>query len=123
MRRLRALIAPAAVLLILAGCGVHGAETPAQRLYALQADFNLMQRAVLAYTERPDCTPPGIVVACARPPVRDRLRQAAAEALTALRTARTSLGRGDGAAGAALPLAAAALRRLAAEMAAGEVRS
>lgn len=98
-----------AAVVVLTACVSRDAETPAQRLYAVQGEFNIVQQAVLSYVRLPDCAA-SPVGACSRRPVRERLVTLTRESLGAIRAARTAL-----AAGSAVPeiaAASAALRSL-----------
>lgn len=82
---------PAAVLVvlvfILVGCASRQAETPAQRVFALQADYNAMLAVAVAYESQPRCGP---VVAppCSKAAVVDQLRRADDHAFDALQSAQ-----------------------------------
>lgn len=56
---LKSLLIAAALALGLAGCATatSGAKTPAQRVFALQADYNAALNLAVAYESQPRCTP------------------------------------------------------------------
>lgn len=71
----------------LAACATPAADTPAQRVYALQADLNAALASVNAYVHSPD--------AAARPEVKQSLKSLAATAGAAALTAQDAVRRGD----------------------------
>jgi len=81
----------------LAACASREADSPAQRIYALEADYQNVQRAVLAYLASP----------AALPAVAARLKDAEALAHAAVRAAREAARKGED---VGLPAALAAAR-------------
>ena len=80
----------------LAGCTLLSGttvETPAQAVYLAQAELNMLLKVVVVYVEQPECTNV-IVVACAEPIVKARLKVLAAEAGTAVNLAKRALAQG-----------------------------
>ena len=81
----RRVAGPAALLLIVlaAGCAIEAARTPAQRVYALKADYRALLTAAVAYESLPRCTETR-ARACSAPKVVALLREADAKAAVAL---------------------------------------
>ena len=82
----RRLARPAAILLLVglaAGCASVEAETPAQRVYALKADYRAVLTVAVAYESLPRCAA-ARPRACSAPEVVDLLREADAKAAAAL---------------------------------------
>lgn len=78
-------------LLFLAACtATKTAETPAQRLFALQGEFNIALRTATAYTSKPACSAT-VPVGCHEPEVKARIVSAAERADNALKTAKSAL--------------------------------
>lgn len=80
MRRLMSAAAPlclcAAVLAALAGCAAYEAQTPAQRLYAVQSGYAAAVNEAAAYEARPRCTADGVDPAwCSDPQTVAALRR------------------------------------------------
>ena len=76
--------------LALAACATSIAETPAQRLYAAQGEFNAYGRVVLAYVRLPECVPEAIT-ACSRPAIKARLKEMTRIAKSALDAGQVAL--------------------------------
>ena len=81
---------PVFILLFLAGCAVRGAETPAQRLYAAQAEFNTYLHVAASYVQQPECSA-AVQVACAEPRIKEHIKSLAREAKSLLDAARSAL--------------------------------
>ena len=74
-----------------ASCASLDAETPAQWLFAAQAEFNIHQRVAIAYLSQPECGT-AAVLGCARPDVKATLKSMAVRVRTSLAAARAALG-------------------------------
>lgn len=77
-------------LLMLAGCASWQAETPAQRAYAAQSDYNAALAVALIYESLPRC-PEGVtslLAACSEAPVVEEIRKADNDAFNALERAK-----------------------------------
>ena len=78
-------------LLFLAACtATKTAETPAQKLFALQGEFNIALRAATAYTSKPACSAT-VLVGCHKPEVKAKIVSSAERANSALKTAKSAL--------------------------------
>lgn len=75
--------------LAISACASVEAETPQQRLFAVQSEFTAVAGAVAAYIERPDCTAV-VVTQCGDAGVKAKMRAAAVKASTAIKKARAS---------------------------------
>ncbi|MBF0325971.1 MAG: hypothetical protein HQL42_12995 [Alphaproteobacteria bacterium] len=84
-RRLGPLPAVLAAMLLSACAVTARPETNAQMVYAVEADYHLVQRAALAYVRRPD----------ADPAIEARVKQMEAAAFDALVAARQAVAAGD----------------------------
>ena len=76
--------------LFLGACAVFQADTPAQKVFAIQADYNAVLAAAVAYESQPRCAE-GIgsdEQACSETSVVDALRRADDNAWIALRAAQ-----------------------------------
>ncbi len=93
MRRSIQLACAALVALLLGACASMEAETPAQRLFAAQSEFNIHQRIVIVYLSQPECAGP-IFIGCARPDVKATLKIMVVRVRTALATAKATLAPG-----------------------------
>lgn len=86
-----AMVAPFAVLLVLAlvlaACASTVARTPAQRVFALQADYTVALSAAVTYESLPRCAP-AVPAPCSAPAVVAEIRRADAHAFDALREAQ-----------------------------------
>lgn len=89
----------------LAACATPAADTPAQRVYALQADLNAGLAVVNAYVHSPD--------AAARPQVKQSLKSLAATAVAAVLSAQAAVRDGND---AVVPAAVAAASRAVSEL-------
>lgn len=78
-------------LLFLAACtATKTAETPAQRLFALQGEFNIALKAATGYTSKPPCSST-LLIGCHKPDVKVEIISAAEKANGALKTAKAAL--------------------------------
>lgn len=107
------------LVLTVAGCASGEAETPAQKLYAIQGEFNIAGQAALAYTSLPECTPQ-VVVRCYDPEVKDRIVSLARRTRDAIAKGWTVID--TPAAGGYVAIAGAALSELAAYLASKEIQ-
>jgi hypothetical protein len=111
--RISSVFAPAVALpvaaVVLSACAARDAETPAQKLFAVQSEFNAVLQPVKSYVTQPECGP-AVVVGCADTAVKSTIKRLVAEAGTAIGAARKALSSGAGGAGVAD--AAALVRRL-----------
>lgn len=91
---------------LVVGCtSINTAESPAQRLYALQGEFNIALQAATTYLAQPPCSDT-VVTGCHDPEVKARIQKAATEAYNALEVAKATIGTGQGAGYVALAGAA-----------------
>ena len=90
MPRLAKLARAVFAALVLASCATLDAETPAQRLFAAQAEFNIQSRVVIVYLSRPECGG-AVTIVCAKPDVKAALKSMATRVKAALELAKTSL--------------------------------
>ncbi|WP_316978034.1 hypothetical protein [Shumkonia mesophila] len=105
-----AMVALLAVGLLLGACASMQAETPAQRVFAAQADFNAPLAVAVAYESQPRCLEGQSQLAgCSDPAVVDILRSAYRDAAAALAAAQTAV-RTPGIAESKVALAVAAAR-------------
>lgn len=82
-------ILPVFLAVLLTACASLVAETPAQRVYAAQADFNAPLAAAVAYESQPRCLAgQSRLAACSDPAVVAILRQAYRDAAAALKAAQ-----------------------------------
>tara|TARA_R110000868_G_scaffold29889_27_gene111177 strand:+ start:9645 stop:10169 length:525 start_codon:yes stop_codon:yes gene_type:complete len=109
VRRLAGLAALAVAALSIAACTVRDAETPGQRLYAVQAQFNTVLQAAGAYVALPDCRP-AVAAACADPDVKERIKGLVNTAANAIAAARPALTTSAG--GSSVAVAAGLVRQL-----------
>jgi hypothetical protein len=119
--KLRASVVAAAAamalsLLMLAACASQVAETPAQRVYALQADYNAALAAAVAYESQPRCEE-GEWSGCSDPEAVAQIRRADDHAHDALQAAQSTVRGAAGGDGVETALIAAreavgALRRV-----------
>lgn len=79
-----------ALLLVAACTATKTAETPAQRLFALQGEFNIALRAATGYTAKPPCSAT-LLIGCHKPDVKAEIVAAAEKADSALKTAKSAL--------------------------------
>jgi len=94
----------------LSACAVQQAETPAQRVFALQGQLNGLLATVDHYVHSPD--------AAARPEVKEALQRATVTAVAAVKSAQAAVRSGrDPAIPAALAAAGAAVAELSAAIA------
>ncbi len=93
------------ILLFVAACASQIAETPAQRVFALQADFNAILSTAVVYTTLERCAADEIQP-CSNQEVVDQIRRAAQHARDALRAAQNTV-RANEAEGIGLALTAA----------------
>jgi len=78
------------LLLLLVGCASMVAETPTQRVFAVQADFNAPLAVAVAYESQPRCKEgQGSLDGCSETKVVDILRSAAKDVDNALKSAQT----------------------------------
>lgn len=78
--------------LLLAACSSFKAETPQQRAFALQVDYNAVAAALLSYESRPRCPAPH---PCSDPSIVDEIRKADNDAFAALQAAQKAITTGD----------------------------
>ncbi len=90
MPRLTKLAIVVLAALTLTSCASLDAETPAQKLFAAQSEFNLYQRIVIVYLSQPECSG-AVVVGCAKPEVKATLKSMAVRIKSSLALAKTSL--------------------------------
>ncbi len=76
--------------LALASCASLDARTPAQKLFAVQSEFNIHQRVVIVYLSQPECGG-SVVIGCAKADAKATLKSMAARIKTALAVAKASL--------------------------------
>lgn len=87
-----------AALLMLGACASPVAETPAQRVYALQADYNAALAAAVAYESQPRCEQGETSLdACSEADVVAALRRADNHAFDALQAAQAAVRESAGA--------------------------
>ncbi len=86
-----------AAALVLAGCAMRQAETPAQQLFAAEAEFNIHQRGALAYVSQPECVVGVVVIRCADRGVKARIKTLIRQSTAALETAKATLRTSPGA--------------------------
>jgi hypothetical protein len=109
----------AVLLLIVSSCASFEAETPGQKIYAIQGEFNTYMVAALKYTTLPTCLG-STVVGCYDPKVKDSIVRLARDTRGAIATARMYLDAPT--AGSYVALAGTALNKLAVYMASKEIR-
>lgn len=80
-------IALGLAVLFLTGCASREAETPTQRVFALQADYNALLALAVAYESQPRCGP-GERLGCSDADVVAEIRRADNHAFDAIRTAQ-----------------------------------
>lgn len=98
-----------AVLLVAACTSTQVAETPAQRLFALQGEYNIALRSAAVYTNQPACSAVR-TVACHDPAIKAKIIDSAHKAKSALKTARAALKTAQG--GSKVAVAAVAVQSL-----------
>lgn len=76
--------------LVLSACTSIEAETPQQRLYAVQGEFNIALKAAAAYTSQPACTA-AVVIGCHKPGVKAGILAGAEEAKGAIDAAKAGV--------------------------------
>jgi len=74
----------------LSGCASSVAETPAQRVYALQSEYAALLAAAVAYESQPRCIPPAtsLTMACSQEDWVLEIRTADNDAYTTIRAAQ-----------------------------------
>ena len=89
---MKKLIVLAALAALLAGCASLIAETPAQRVYAIQADYNGPLAAAVAYESQPRCEDgQSQLDGCSDTKVVDLLRKADNDVNAAVRAAQKTV--------------------------------
>jgi hypothetical protein len=76
--------------LTLTGCASTTAETPAQRVYALQSEYAALLAAAVAYESQPRCIPPqtSATAPCSQADWVEEIRKADDDAYAAIREAQ-----------------------------------
>ncbi len=85
---MRKIFAVVGLALVLSGCAVAEAETPAQRVYAAQATYNGLLSVALKYESLPRCPAGEIKPTCSAPKVVAEIRKADNSAFAALTQAQ-----------------------------------
>lgn len=75
---------------LLSGCASQEAQTPAQRVYALQADYNAVLAVAVTYESQKRCTTT-VIAACSSVTVVNELRRGDDAARAALKAAQDTV--------------------------------
>lgn len=76
--------------LVLTACASVEAQTPQQRLFAAQGEFNIALRTALVYTSQPPCSGT-VLIGCHKPEVKAGIVESSKKAHDALKTAKAAL--------------------------------